>query len=135
MGRGGVNAGRRKSTQKAESHGVMTRGLQRTAARTAGHSTGEVYPPAVRVAKQRFCPVPPSALHFRPGMPTTTDSPLAAYLLALGWGSIVFGLWGWVGAWWVWPLGLGLGALVAGVVTFLAQVRLASRTAPPEGHP
>lgn len=42
------------------------------------------------------------------------DSRWIPLLLAAGWLSVLLGIWGACGRWWVWPLGVGVGLLAVG---------------------
>lgn len=78
-----------------------------------------------------FCKLSPLGLHFDPGMPAKDDSTLPFVLLGAGWLLGVLGLWGAFWRWWIWPLGLGAGLLVAGAVALFASVQLARKAPSP----
>lgn len=62
-------------------------------------------------------------------MPVKDDSTLPFVLLGAGWLLAVLGLWGALGRWWVWPLGIGAGLLAYGAVALYATVQLARTSA------
>lgn len=65
------------------------------------------------------------------------DSRLLPWLAVAGWLLLTLGLWGWVGvaAWWVWPLSMGAGLLLATAGygwAFVTHLRSAARPTIPE---
>ena len=54
------------------------------------------------------------------------DSSRLPWLAVAGWLLLTLGAWGWVGvaAWWVWPLSLGAGLLLAAALWGWAEVIL-----------